>query len=92
MCFIFQGSVAKKPYNPIIGETFHCSWKIPPDPSGGQGDNDRKPYLMTYCAEQVSHHPPGKMAVNIIIFSIRVCNEKLNFLILMSNETHNLQK
>lgn len=24
-----QGSVAKKPYNPIIGETFHCSWKIP---------------------------------------------------------------
>ena len=67
MCFIFQGSVAKKPYNPIIGETFHCSWKIPPDPSGGQGDNDRKPYLMTYCAEQVSHHPPGKMAV-IILF------------------------
>lgn len=24
-----QGSVAKKPYNPIIGETFHCSWKVP---------------------------------------------------------------
>ena len=26
--FYYQGSVAKKPYNPIIGETFHCSWKI----------------------------------------------------------------
>ncbi|KAK3101850.1 hypothetical protein FSP39_006794 [Pinctada imbricata] len=24
-----QGSVAKKPYNPIIGETFHCSWRLP---------------------------------------------------------------
>ena len=30
MCF-FQGSIAKKPYNPIIGETFHCSWVLPPD-------------------------------------------------------------
>ena len=27
----FQGSIAKKPYNPIIGETFHCSWVLPPD-------------------------------------------------------------
>ncbi|KAK9410542.1 oxysterol-binding protein-related protein 11 [Crotalus adamanteus] len=22
-----KGAIAKKPYNPIIGETFHCSWK-----------------------------------------------------------------
>jgi hypothetical protein len=22
------GSTAKKPYNPIIGETFHCSWRV----------------------------------------------------------------
>ena len=27
---MFQGSIAKKPYNPIIGETFHCSWVLPP--------------------------------------------------------------
>lgn len=26
-----NGSVAKKPYNPIIGEVFHCSWKVPRD-------------------------------------------------------------
>ncbi|XP_074123379.1 LOW QUALITY PROTEIN: oxysterol-binding protein-related protein 10 [Sminthopsis crassicaudata] len=26
-----KGSVAKKPYNPILGETFHCSWDIPKD-------------------------------------------------------------
>ncbi|XP_077979284.1 oxysterol-binding protein-related protein 11-like isoform X2 [Glandiceps talaboti] len=24
-----KGSIAKKPYNPIIGETFHCSWEVP---------------------------------------------------------------
>ena len=27
--YCFQGSIAKKPYNPIIGETFHCSWVLP---------------------------------------------------------------
>lgn len=26
-----KGAVAKKPFNPIIGETFHCSWDIPKD-------------------------------------------------------------
>ncbi|XP_053385118.1 oxysterol-binding protein-related protein 11-like isoform X3 [Mercenaria mercenaria] len=52
-----QGSIAKKPYNPIIGETFHCSWKIPPKQEGSKGDQG-EPCLMTYTAEQVSHHPP----------------------------------
>ncbi|XP_036365788.1 oxysterol-binding protein-related protein 11 isoform X1 [Octopus sinensis] len=56
-----QGSVAKKPYNPIRGETFHCSWKFPKS-SEGHTDNglntEQNHYLLTYCAEQVSHHPP----------------------------------
>ncbi|XP_077454494.1 oxysterol-binding protein-related protein 11-like isoform X2 [Stigmatopora argus] len=26
-----KGTVAKKPYNPILGETFHCSWCVPRD-------------------------------------------------------------
>ncbi|XP_067843412.1 oxysterol-binding protein-related protein 11 isoform X2 [Heptranchias perlo] len=26
-----KGAIAKKPYNPIIGETFHCSWDVPKD-------------------------------------------------------------
>nr|XP_061789683.1 oxysterol-binding protein-related protein 11 [Nerophis lumbriciformis] len=26
-----KGAVAKKPYNPILGETFHCSWRVPRD-------------------------------------------------------------
>jgi hypothetical protein len=34
-----------KPYNPIIGEQFYCSWDLE--------DSETKFY-----AEQVSHHPP----------------------------------
>ncbi|XP_053327591.1 oxysterol-binding protein-related protein 11 isoform X2 [Spea bombifrons] len=29
-----KGALAKKPYNPIIGETFHCSWRVPKDTVG----------------------------------------------------------
>lgn len=36
----------KKPYNPILGETFRCYWEHP---------NGSKTF---YVAEQVSHHPP----------------------------------
>ncbi|XP_076041457.1 oxysterol-binding protein-related protein 8 isoform X3 [Oratosquilla oratoria] len=36
----------KKPYNPILGETFRCYWKHP---------NGSRTF---YVAEQVSHHPP----------------------------------
>ena len=103
----FQGSIAKKPYNPIIGETFQCSWSIPdcfkstnsqPTRAAGGSDADdnglvnnlqesaeqttesndchvtdevtveHEPSQKTgkactrllYCAEQVSHHPPGE--------------------------------
>ncbi|CAI9724578.1 Hypothetical predicted protein [Octopus vulgaris] len=37
----------KKPYNPIIGETFRCYWRHPKT-------NTRTFYI----AEQISHHPP----------------------------------
>ncbi|XP_045711303.1 LOW QUALITY PROTEIN: oxysterol-binding protein-related protein 5 [Phyllostomus hastatus] len=37
----------KKPYNPVLGETFRCSWLHPHTNS-----------LTFYLAEQVSHHPP----------------------------------
>ncbi|XP_041917201.1 oxysterol-binding protein-related protein 5-like isoform X2 [Alosa sapidissima] len=37
----------KKPYNPILGETFRCCWPHP--------DSDSCTF---YIAEQVSHHPP----------------------------------
>uniref|UniRef100_UPI00398EE830 oxysterol-binding protein-related protein 10 isoform X1 n=1 Tax=Pristiophorus japonicus TaxID=55135 RepID=UPI00398EE830 len=34
-----KGAVAKKPYNPIIGETFHCSWDVPKDKVKTNRDN-----------------------------------------------------
>ncbi|XP_076061689.1 oxysterol-binding protein-related protein 11-like isoform X2 [Oratosquilla oratoria] len=60
-----NGSVAKKPYNPIIGETFYCTWRVPRGSSmeqGGsgkeQGEDSDPPVLIKFRAEQVSHHPP----------------------------------
>ena len=67
-----KGTLAKKPYNPIIGETFHCSWEVPKDrvrpkrtaapaASGHEhpmADDPSKNYKMRFVAEQVSHHPP----------------------------------
>ncbi|GLH14142.1 Oxysterol-binding protein [Gryllus bimaculatus] len=72
-----NGSVAKKPYNPIIGETFHCSWALPTSSSNDKDDN--KDVRISYTAEQVSHHPPvtafyvecpeKKMCVNASIWT-----------------------
>ncbi|XP_039192261.1 oxysterol-binding protein-related protein 10 isoform X3 [Crotalus tigris] len=63
-----KGVVAKKPYNPIIGETFHCSWNVPKDKvkpvrtntasCGLKGQASSECYRLKFVAEQVSHHPP----------------------------------
>ncbi|XP_073408019.1 oxysterol-binding protein-related protein 11 isoform X2 [Dendrobates tinctorius] len=69
-----KGALAKKPYNPIIGETFHCSWRVskesvlaPQTSETSEGEQDPRPEDTTACqdydsvrfvAEQVSHHPP----------------------------------
>ncbi|XP_068237892.1 oxysterol-binding protein-related protein 11-like isoform X3 [Palaemon carinicauda] len=63
-----NGSVAQKPYNPIIGETFHCSWRVPleqmtaqdtEDMSDSKSKDGKKSFVtIRYAAEQVSHHPP----------------------------------
>ncbi|XP_077125081.1 oxysterol-binding protein-related protein 10 isoform X2 [Ranitomeya variabilis] len=68
-----KGAVAKKPYNPIIGETFHCSWNVPKnkvkpfrthdssvqtkETNTAQG-SENESYKVRFVAEQVSHHPP----------------------------------
>nr|CAG4640791.1 EOG090X04KD [Eulimnadia texana] len=61
-----KSEVAKKPYNPILGETFRCWWDV----EKSQTKNNEKvsdgpiPWCsreqLTFVAEQVSHHPPGK--------------------------------
>ncbi|XP_076858532.1 oxysterol-binding protein-related protein 11 isoform X2 [Brachyhypopomus gauderio] len=58
-----KGAIAKKPYNPIIGETFHCSWRVPKTAASQGGVQKEGPdpsdcYHLRFVAEQVSHHPP----------------------------------
>ncbi|CAG5861133.1 unnamed protein product [Menidia menidia] len=62
-----KGSVAKKPYNPILGEVFYCHWDLPIDieePSQPVETSSDGPVpwsssnSVRFVAEQVSHHPP----------------------------------
>uniref|UniRef100_A0AAV2MFL3 Oxysterol-binding protein n=1 Tax=Knipowitschia caucasica TaxID=637954 RepID=A0AAV2MFL3_KNICA len=65
-----KGAVAKKPYNPVLGETFHCSWRVPaervkgprhtaaPRQSVEGSGSPAQSYRVRFVAEQVSHHPP----------------------------------
>ncbi|XP_054706374.1 oxysterol-binding protein-related protein 9-like [Uloborus diversus] len=61
-----KSSVAKKPYNPILGEIFRCFWHIPTiqeiDDSPKLVEEGPVPWAtqdhLTFIAEQVSHHPP----------------------------------
>ncbi|XP_041358161.1 oxysterol-binding protein-related protein 9-like isoform X2 [Gigantopelta aegis] len=58
-----NSSVAKKPYNPIIGETFQCVWSLPETGTSKETVEDGPlPWStkdnLAFIAEQVSHHPP----------------------------------
>lgn len=59
-----KGSVAKKPYNPILGEIFQCHWTLPNDTEENVELVSEGPVpwvsknSVTFVAEQVSHHPP----------------------------------
>uniref|UniRef100_A0A8C9EX75 Oxysterol-binding protein n=1 Tax=Pavo cristatus TaxID=9049 RepID=A0A8C9EX75_PAVCR len=75
-----KGSVAKKPYNPILGEIFRCHWVLP----GTEGEDDTEPVSegpvpwvsksnVTFVAEQVSHHPP------ISAFYAECFNKRIQF-------------
>lgn len=60
-----KSAVAKKPYNPVLGEIFRCHWDLPElekDPilvTDGPVPWCRRDQL-TFVAEQVCHHPPSK--------------------------------
>lgn len=60
-----KSAVAKKPYNPILGEIFRCHWEFPESREEEAAVQDgpvpwcRKDQL-SFIAEQVSHHPPSK--------------------------------
>ncbi|KAM6963327.1 oxysterol-binding protein-related protein 9 [Aplochiton taeniatus] len=62
-----KGSVAKKPYNPILGEVFLCHWDLPPPNNDLPQDTEpvsegpvpwSSANSVCFVSEQVSHHPP----------------------------------
>uniref|UniRef100_A0A3Q3BJR0 Oxysterol-binding protein n=1 Tax=Kryptolebias marmoratus TaxID=37003 RepID=A0A3Q3BJR0_KRYMA len=54
-----KGSVAKKPYNPILGEVFFCHWDLPNEETVSDGPVPwSSSNSVSFVAEQVSHHPP----------------------------------
>ena len=61
-----KSGVAKKPYNPILGEVFFCHWNVPGSMENSEKvrvENGPVPWCtrdqLTFAAEQVSHHPPS---------------------------------
>lgn len=58
-----NADIAKKPYNPILGETFKCYFNVPGyDKTEDLVEDGPVPWATTnnlcFIAEQVSHHPP----------------------------------
>ncbi|VDI83501.1 oxysterol-binding protein-related protein 9/10/11 [Mytilus galloprovincialis] len=57
-----NSEIAKKPYNPILGETFSCFWKMPGAENNNEKTDGPVPWAskdnLSFIAEQVSHHPP----------------------------------
>ncbi|KAG8555132.1 hypothetical protein GDO81_017596 [Engystomops pustulosus] len=74
-----KGSVAKKPYNPILGEVFLCHWDLPEQETEDSEPVSEGPVPwasknnVTFVAEQVSHHPP------ISAFYAECYNKRIQF-------------
>ncbi|CAN9504082.1 unnamed protein product [Ophioblennius macclurei] len=65
-----KGAVAKKPYNPVLGETFHCSWDVPrervkPLVRSGQG-SAREPGRGPNNTQQGDDSPGGCYRVRFV--------------------------
>lgn len=73
-----KSSVAKKPYNPILGEIFRCHWELPNEHSSDDLVEDGPvPWCnreqLCFVAEQVSHHPPGKCVKMLYFVNQKIC-------------------
>uniref|UniRef100_T1IK17 Oxysterol-binding protein n=1 Tax=Strigamia maritima TaxID=126957 RepID=T1IK17_STRMM len=61
-----KSSIAKKPFNPILGEIFRCHWDVTGANNASDSDSPVAdgplPWVsknqLAFLAEQVSHHPP----------------------------------
>lgn len=70
-----KGAIAKKPYNPIIGETFHCSWRIP--------KRDVASSVISSCSTQAvtNHAPPSEEALSQVgsdCYTVRFVAEQVS--------------
>ena len=82
-----RSQVAKKPYNPILGETFQCFYHVPgsegteAEGAGELADDGPVPWAtknqVAFIAEQVSHHPPsewpGNYCNSLMVLLMCVC-------------------
>lgn len=48
----------KKPFNPLLKETFRCFWEHPDTGDESFSDQKQQSSKTFYVAEQISHHPP----------------------------------
>ncbi|XP_043483111.1 oxysterol-binding protein-related protein 9 [Leptopilina heterotoma] len=65
-----KSGVAKKPYNPILGEIFRCHWDLPSEKEQNNSLKGSAKFVkdgpvpwstenqLSFISEQVSHHPP----------------------------------
>ncbi|XP_045537412.1 oxysterol-binding protein-related protein 9 [Papilio machaon] len=64
-----KSQVAKKPYNPVLGEVFRCHWDLDGANDSHNSSTEKlevgdgpvpwcSPEQLSFVAEQVSHHPP----------------------------------
>jgi hypothetical protein len=58
LILFWKDNLIKKPYNPIIGETFNCSWKVS---KNGNESSSNDCYIVKFTSEQLSHIPSGNI-------------------------------
>ena len=62
-----NADIAKKPYNPILGETFRCYWNVPGYPKSEVSFLSHHPII----ANSDSMCPVGESAVSLMKFSVK---------------------
>uniref|UniRef100_A0A8C3S6F0 Oxysterol-binding protein n=2 Tax=Chelydra serpentina TaxID=8475 RepID=A0A8C3S6F0_CHESE len=55
-----KGAIAKKPYNPIIGETFHCSWRMAKGEVASDSDSNSSSHSLSEQAT-LPQEPEGQV-------------------------------
>ncbi|XP_053103167.1 oxysterol-binding protein-related protein 11 isoform X2 [Hemicordylus capensis] len=70
-----KGAIAKKPYNPIIGETFHCSWKMPKSQVPSDTNSNSSSHSLS---EQVTVSEESQGQVESDCYTVRFVAEQVS--------------